>query len=133
MTTLGRVADWMTREPLAVTEETSLSRVMRLMRAEGIRHVLVMQGDRLAGIFSTRDVQRLLHVGGAVPAEVAVGALMTENPVTVSPSAPLLDAAREILDRKIGALPVTDGGRAVGILTRQDALEALIAWAEQSP
>lgn len=58
---------------------------------------------------------------------------MTENPVTVSPSAPLLDAAREILDRKIGALPVTDGGRAVGILTRQDALEALIAWAEQSP
>lgn len=60
MTTLGRVADWMTREPLAVTEETSLSRVMRLMRAEGIRHVLVMQGDRLAGIFSTRDVQRLL-------------------------------------------------------------------------
>ena len=133
MTGLGTVADWMTHEPVAVAEETPVSRVLQLMGAQQIRHVLVMQGERLAGIFSSRDVRRLFAgAAGAVPAEVAVAALMTENPVTVSPRAPLLEAAREILDRKIGALPVTDDGRPVGILTRQDALEALLAWAERA-
>jgi CBS domain-containing protein len=130
MTMLGTVGDWMTHPPIAVSEETPLSQVMRLMRAQEIRHVLVMQGERLAGIFSSRDARRLLGVDGAVPADVAVGALMTEDPVTVSAGAPLLEAARAILEGKIGALPVTEAGQPVGILTSQDALEALIAWAE---
>ncbi len=132
MTTLGTVADWMTREPVTVREETPVSQVLRLMRSQDIRHVLVMQGERLSGIFSSRDVRRLVVGEGAMPADVAVATLMTESPVTVSPRAPLLEAAREILDRKIGALPVTEGGRPVGILTSQDTLEALIAWAEKS-
>lgn len=131
-TTLGTVADWMSHEPVTVPEEAPLSRVLRLMRDREIRHVLVMQGERLAGIFSSRDVRRLLGGDAGPRADVAVAALMTENPVTVSPGAPLLEAAREILDRKIGALPVTDGGRPVGILTSQDALEALLAWAEKT-
>jgi CBS domain-containing protein len=131
-TMLGTVADWMTHEPVTVPEEAPLSRVLRLMRDREIRHVLVMQGERLAGIFSSRDVRRLLGGDAGAPSDVAVAALMTENPVTVSPSAPLLEAAREILDRKIGALPVTEGGRPVGILTSQDALEALLAWAEKT-
>ena len=131
---LGTVADWMTREPVAVSEEMPLAQVLALMRAREIRHVLVMQGDRLAGIFSTRDVRRLLDVTGprAVP-DVTVAALMTEDPVTVSPAAPLLEAARALLEGKIGALPVTEDGRPVGILTSQDALEALLAWAERAP
>jgi CBS domain-containing protein len=131
-TTLGTVADWMTHEPVTVPEEAPLSRVLRLMRDQEIRHVLVMQGERLAGIFSSRDVRRLLGGDAGVPPEVAVAALMTENPVTVAPGTPLLEAAREILDRKIGALPVTEGGRPIGILTSQDALEALLAWAEKT-
>lgn len=131
---LGTVAEWMTREPVTVPEEMPLDQVLRLMRAREIRHVLVMQGDRLTGIFSNRDVRRMLGAGAPPAASgVAVAALMTENPVTVSPRAPLLEAAREILDRKIGALPVTDEGRPIGILTSQDALEALIVWAERAP
>ncbi len=132
MNGLGTVGDWMTREPVSVPEETPLSQILRLMRAGEIRHVLVMQGDRLSGIFSSRDVHRVVGMDGGAPIDVAVGALMTEDPVTVAPGAPLLEAAREILDRKIGALPVTEAGRPIGILTSQDALEALIAWAERS-
>ena len=55
---------------------------------------------------------------------------MTEGLVTVSPQTPLTVAARELLDRKIGALPVVEGDRPIGILTTSDALEALVAWAE---
>lgn len=131
---LGTVADWMTHAPVTVSEEMPLAQVLGLMRARAIRHVLVMQGERLAGIFSNRDVRRMLD--GAEPRmlpDVPIVALMTENPVTVSPQAPLLEAARAILEGKIGALPVTEDGRPVGILTSQDALEALLAWAERTP
>lgn len=133
MTALGTVAEWMTHEPVAVSEDTAVDEVLRLMRARDIRHVLVMQGERLTGIFSNRDVRRIL-IGGEhrVSASVPVATLMTENPVTVSPRAPLLEAARAIFERKIGALPVTEDGRPVGILTSQDAFEALLAWAERT-
>jgi CBS domain-containing protein len=57
---------------------------------------------------------------------------MSEVVVTASPSTPLTSAAREMLDQKIGALPVLEEGRPVGILTKSDALEALVAWAERS-
>ena len=103
------------------------------MLFRSIRHVLVMQGERLSGIFSNRDVRRMLD--GAEPrvaSDVPVAALMTENPVTVSPRASLLEAARAIFESKIGALPVTEDGRPVGILTSQDAFEALLAWAERA-
>ena len=60
---LGTVADWMSRKPVAVPSETSVGEVLSLMRAREIRHVLVMQAGRLAGIFSNRDVRRVL-IGG---------------------------------------------------------------------
>jgi len=128
---LGTVADWMTRAPVVVSEDTPLGRVLELMRSCEIRHVLVMQGERLTGIFSNRDVRRMLDSAELRPVpSVPIAALMTENPVTVSPETSLLEAARAILEGKIGALPVTEEGRAVGILTSQDALEALLAWVE---
>ncbi|MBI2162485.1 MAG: CBS domain-containing protein [Candidatus Rokubacteria bacterium] len=80
MTVLGTVADWMTHEPVSVAEAMPVDQVLRLMRAREIRHVLVMQGDRLAGIFSNRDVRRMLD--GAEPRvapDVPVAALLTEK------------------------------------------------------
>lgn len=127
----GTVRDWMSREPVTVTPEASIEHVIRLMRARTIRHLLVMDGERLAGIVSNRDVRRLL-LGGehSIPPSAPVTRVMTESPVTVSPETPLTVAARELLDRKIGALPVVEGDRPIGILTKSDALEALLAWAE---
>lgn len=108
-----------------------MEQVIRLMRARGIRHVLVMDGERLAGIVSNRDVLRLLLGGERLLSPGApIAQIMTENPVRVSPEAPLTEAAREMLDRRIGALPVVEGDRPIGILTKSDAFEALLAWAE---
>src|SRR3970040_679659 len=127
----GTVRGWMSGEPLTVTPEASVEHVIRLMRARAIRHLLVMDGERLAGIVSTRAVRRLLLAGEhAMPPSAPVRQVMTESPVTVSPETPLVVAARELLDRKIGALPVVVGDRPIRILTKSDALEALLAWAE---
>lgn len=128
---VGTVRDWMTRKLVTAGLEATVAEVVRLMRTEGIRHVLVMDGERLAGIVSNRDVRGLL--GDASPRPTAsspVALVMSESPVTVSPDTLLTRAAREMLERKIGALPVVEDFRPIGILTKADAIEALLAWAE---
>jgi acetoin utilization protein AcuB len=123
----------MTRRPVSVDASCPIGRVVRLMQAEGIRHVLVMDEGRLAGIASHRDVRGSLdEEGPPVSATSPVSLVMTEGPVTAAPDTPLIHAVREMLDRKIGALPVVEEGRIAGILTRADALEAFVTWAERS-
>ena len=51
---------------------------------------------------------------------LVVKEVMTNNPVTIAPDASVGDAAREMLERKIGCLPVVESGRLVGILTESD-------------
>jgi len=122
----GAVRDWMTRKPVAVQEDSPIGAALALMRGAEIRHLLVMDGDRLTGILSTRDLGRL--AGDVSPAllSTAVRRIMTEDPVTVAPEAPVTAAARVLLEMKIGALPVRDGDEIVGIITTADALEALL-------
>ena len=55
-----------------------------------------------------------------------VQACMTPDPFTVTPETPVLEAARMMRDRKIGGLPVLEGGHLVGIVTETDLLDALI-------
>jgi len=55
---------------------------------------------------------------------------MTRQPATVAPETPVTAAARVLLDRKVGCLPVRDGEAIVGIFTTSDALEALLSALE---
>lgn len=104
-----------------------------LMRDQGIRHVLVMEGEQLVGIVSDRDVRGLFGEGEpTLSLSSPVAAVMSESPVAVDPKTPLTEAVRTMLGHKIGALPVLDGARPVGILTRADALEALLAIVESA-
>lgn len=128
----GAVRDWMSRKPAAVQADSPIGAAVALMRGAEIRHVLVMEGDRLTGILSSRDLGRL--AGDASPALLSapVSRIMTEDPVTVAPEAPVTTAARVFLEMKIGALPVRDGDEIIGILTIADALESLL-WFAQGP
>ena len=127
----GTVRDWMTRNPAAVPDDCPIRTALAGMRAAAIRHLLVLEDDRLVGILSTRDVGRLL-VDSPPDARLAepVRTIMTEAPVAVGPDTPVTVAARALLEAKIGALPVRDGERIVGIFTTADALEALLAIVE---
>lgn len=128
---VGTVRDWMTRHPVTVEPDTPVATVARLMRTNRIRHVLVVEAGALVGIVSDRDVRGELVEGvPTVSPASPVRQVMSEMPVTVAPDAPLVAAARQMLDRKIGALPVLEGDRPVGILTTADALEALLRWVE---
>jgi CBS domain-containing protein len=101
-----------------------------VMRAERIRHLPVLDEEgQLCGIVSQRDMFR-----GALAAALGYGELaqrkllgtlvvkevMTTDVVTTTPQTSIAEAARLMLERKIGCLPVVDGGRLVGMLTESD-------------
>lgn len=130
----GTVRNWMSRAPSRVGADASVARVAGLMQSEGIRHVLVMDGEQLIGVASDRDVQGLRMAGEpTISPGSPVAAVMSEPPIVVDPETLLTEAVRTMLEHKIGAVVVLDGGLPVGILTRSDALEALLALVENAP
>jgi acetoin utilization protein AcuB len=90
-----------------------------LLRAHGIRHLPVMEGDRVVGVVTDRDLR------GAEPGR-RVDAIMSHPVVVVSPRTAMEKAARLLFDRRIGCLPVIEEGKLVGILTQTDAVAALV-------
>lgn len=127
----GSVGDWMSKVPIAVPEDTPIRQAVADMQRAEVRHLLVMDGPVLTGILSSRDLRRLVTRDLESPLLAGpVRSIMSEGPVSVAPETPLVTAARLLLERRIGALPVRQGERIVGIFTVPDALEALLAIAE---
>jgi acetoin utilization protein AcuB len=134
------VGMWMTRNPLSVEPHTSLPTAAQLMGKHRIRRLPVIQGAGasavLVGILSSTDVYRAcppdrnpFAFGGleGLSSSRTVAQLMTPEPLTTTPEAPLEDVARLMRDRKIGALPVLDEHRTVvGIITESDVFRAFV-------
>jgi acetoin utilization protein AcuB len=116
---------------------TSVREAAALMRERGIRHLPVLDGrGRLVGIVTDRDLRQVVFdaaVSGRLGeeaerlGELPVREVMTWGVVTVTPAADLRAAATLMRERRLGALPVVEGGRVVGILTEHDLFGALLA------
>jgi len=129
----GTVGDWMSKPPMAVAEDTPIRAAIAQMERADVRHLLVMDGPVLTGILSNRDLRRLVgHEPGSPALAAPVRSIMSEGPVSVGRGVPMTVAARLLLERRIGALPVWDGEQVVGVFTATDALEALLAIAERA-
>lgn len=125
-----RVEDLMSRELFTLGRNDKLSVADELMKQKRIRHIPVLDRDGvLAGIVTQRDLFRgilLRSLGYGSRAEdrllenLAIKDAMHEDVVTTSPDTPLADAARVMLEKKIGCLPVVDGNRLVGIVSEAD-------------
>jgi CBS domain-containing protein len=122
---------------LAVTDTLDIAD--DLMNLGRIRHLPVVDGRRVMGIVSQRDLLRaavscLLGLGRAVEQDwlrkIAVATVMTPRVFTVSPSTPLQTAVAIMIDKRIGCLPVVENGRLIGILTETDCLSRLRALLE---
>jgi acetoin utilization protein AcuB len=86
------------------------------------RAMPVLSAGKLAGIITDRDLRR--HEGYLDHTEVRLA--MTTEVDTVTPSTPIHDAAKTLLEHKIGALPVVEGERLVGIISTSDVLRAFL-------
>jgi acetoin utilization protein AcuB len=124
-----RVADRMTANPVAISSTDTLATARGLMDRGKFRALPVLENGTLIGIVTDRDLRKHEGLAGK-----AVGYLegtkvtdaMTPDPMTVPPESLAVDAARLLVERKIGGLPVMDKGKLVGIVTTSDLLRALV-------
>lgn len=116
-----RVQDVMTEGVYTVSAAAPAEDAWNLMSAKRVRHLVVTDGGRVAGILSDRDAGG--RQGASVRRNRTVAELMTRHVVTVPPTTPLRKAANLMRGRSIGCLVVTEGGRLVGIVTVADLLE----------
>ena len=132
-----KVRDVMTVGPTTLKRNDKLTLADDIMRLGRVRHLPVVddEGLVLVGIVSQRDLFRDAlaqalgygkHAQRRILDSLSVKEVMTSEVATISPEAPLVEAARLLTDRKIGCLPVVDGGELVGILTEGDFV-ALVA------
>ncbi len=138
---MTKVSRWMTPNPIVVEDTATIVEAIHLLKERNVRRLPVMHKGRVAGVVTekmlmgftpskatsldTWEVHYLL-------ARTPVTAAMNPKPHTVRPDTDVADAARLLHDRKLnGVLVVNDAGDLVGIFTTTNALEALIAFAQQ--
>ncbi len=131
------VRRWMRQPVTTIGAETSVRDAGALMRERAIRHLPVVDGrGRLMGIVTDRDLRQVVFdaaVRGRLGEEadqlgdLPVREVMTWGVVTVTPATDLRAAAALMRERRLGALPVVDGARLVGMLTEHDLVAALLA------
>jgi acetoin utilization protein AcuB len=126
-----RVRDSMTREVVTLGPDASAAEAWRLCREGNIRHLPVVDGGRLVGLVSDRDLRDASPPRGSTGERDALnwsrlGDIMSTELATIHPLDTIDHAARELHDRKIGCLPVVAEGELVGIITSSDMMRALI-------
>jgi CBS domain-containing protein len=115
------VADFMTKDLVTVRESDDVALAESLLRLGGIRHLPVVRSRKLVGILTHRDILRSGVSGQAAARELTVAEVMTPKPTAIRPALALALAARLMLERKYGCLPVCeDDGTLVGIVTEAD-------------
>ncbi len=122
------VRDIMRSPVVAVPPGTTLEDAYRSMREKAFRHLPVLDGERLVGVVTDRDLRLATSALAPVPfaPDSSVSAVMSRDPLTANAEDSVEDAARVMRERKIGCLPVVEDGRVVGIITGIDLLDALI-------
>lgn len=116
------IANWMSRSPACISPNDTLAAAKKLMDAGRFRRLPVVESDKLIGIITERDLRQ--HWGYLDATKV--NAAMTPDPLTVTPRDTAENAARLMLQHKIGGLPVVDNSELVGILSTSDLIRALL-------
>ena len=119
------VARRMSRNPIAIEPKASIQEAIELMKEHSIRHLPVVDGEeRLVGWVSDTDLRGVFMA--SMIEELTVGDVMIADPITVSSTDVLEQAALLITKHKIGGMPVLEDGKLVGIITVVDILEAFV-------
>ena len=125
MSPAPRIDTFMTRSPIVVAPATTMARALRIMEEQGIRHLPIVEGERLVGCVSERELKVVENMRAVDSALCIVGDFILGPPYSVPPEAPLRDVCGAMAEKKYGSAIVVDGERIVGMFTTTDALRAV--------
>jgi CBS domain-containing protein len=111
---------------ISVAPDEPVQRALEHMKSNRVRSVLVLDGERLAGIVTQGDCAIRVLLAGRDARTTPVAEIMTPDPLTVKPEDPLEACMGLMANRSIRHLPVLDGGRVIGIVSIGDIVKDLI-------
>ncbi len=116
-----KVSDTMTKHPYLANRKMTVKEAAHFMQECRIRHLPVIENNKIVGIVSDRDLQRAGSFRG--PGELSVGDVMTQNPYCVRKGANIAQVARTMAKERIGSVIVLDEqDQVIGIFTTTDAM-----------
>ncbi len=131
-----KVTNWITHEVITIGPEASVKEAFGLIKSMGIRHLPVVKDGVLKGMVTDRDLRRpkisdvfkswdeLYRIGD----DIQVEDIMVSPVITVGENATIQEAAKLMVEKRIGALPVTDSkGKLSGIISETDILRAFVS------
>jgi CBS domain-containing protein len=118
-TPVTKVRDVMTAEPIVLQQDQSIAEAAQAMREGAVGAVLVVDGDKLCGLVTDRDIVIRAVAESALP-DSPVGQVVSPDLVAVGADDETADAARVMQDNAVRRLPVLDDGRIVGIVSIGD-------------
>jgi acetoin utilization protein AcuB len=133
------VRHWMTENPITITPQTTLPEVQRIMFEHKIRRLPVVSSDKLVGIVTLGDIREAkpsdattlsIYELNYLMDRLTAKDVMTSNPITIALDATIGEAARLMVEHKVGGLPVVNHSKLVGIITETDFCLLLISQPE---
>ena len=133
------VGRWMTPDPIVIAPQTTLPEAYQLMKAAGIRRLLVVERGELIGVVTLEDIRTASPVNPAAMsiyelnyelANLTVNKIMSPAPITVSIDETIYAAAHLMIKHGISGLPVLKGNSIQGIITESDIFR-VFAQAEE--
>ena len=138
---MATVSQWMTKTVVTVKPHDTVRQARELLSKHRINQLPIVVNEKLVGIVTDRDIRdaypssvRLLHgkdIDDFADAHT-LDEVMTYNVIAVHPRTSLREAAQRLRRQRLGALPVVDKEKLVGIVTRSDLLDAFLAEASQT-
>ncbi|MGP1418648.1 MAG: CBS domain-containing protein [Sphaerochaetaceae bacterium] len=126
----------MTRNPVAVGPDVTVEEAAKIMKQEKVHRLPVLDKDkRLVGVISEKDILRALpspvsslsaYEMPYLLSKLTVKKLMSKDPITISKDTIVEDAARLMVDQDLSCLPVMDGDKLVGIVSKSDLFKMLL-------
>lgn len=127
---LRAIARYMTESPHSIGRDQAIEAAHAMMRRLGVRHLPVLDGGKLAGVLSQRDLYFVEAIAGGSPKSLRVEEAMSQDTYCVPPTARIDEVAREMAEQRYGCAVVMEGAVVRGIFTTTDALRALSALLE---
>jgi len=110
------------QEPVTAAATTTVSEAARLMKQHNAGALMVVEGEKLVGVFTERDGLFRVLAEGLNADATQISAVMTANPQTIKPDAPFSTALQMMHHGGFRNVPVVDDGRVIGVVSVRDAL-----------
>jgi len=129
------ISSIMTREVITLTLEDTLYSAEKRMKKNHIRHMPVVKGDKLIGLISLSDLQRISFIDAyskegtedtPIYNMIDIRDLMIKNPLTATPKTTILEVSKLLASKEFHSLPVVEDDKLVGIITTTDLLHYFI-------